>query len=272
MTSELSQRTVFVSDVHLGARGIQAERFVQFLRRVDCERLYLIGDIVDWLQMRRQSHWSASHARVLDEVVRLAGSGVRVTYVPGNHDAVARSFDVSDLCGIEFLRDPVHECADGRRLLVIHGDQFDRSSRAATLLADAAVSLCQMADRATNGVRRALGLPYYPLGSRVRSQLQRVVPYIRRFEGTAAEAARSAGCHGVVCGHVHIPAIKDVGGTLYCNTGDWVDSCTAIRESRSGEMALIDWTKLSARRTSHAVAIRKIRRHTVGPSRARAVA
>jgi UDP-2,3-diacylglucosamine pyrophosphatase LpxH len=235
-------RSVFVSDAHLGSRGVRAGALLEFLDTLSCERLYLLGDIVDFWQMRRRWHWEPLHGEVLSAILRLARSGVRVTYVPGNHDWFFRAHPELSIGGVEVARHAVHETAEGRRMLVVHGDEFDRSGKAATLVADVATGLLHAATRVTDRLRRASGRrTYFPLGSRVRERLRRFVPHVARFEEAAASAARSAGLDGVVCGHLHVAAIRAIEGVLYCNTGDWVDSCTAIREERSGALALVEW-------------------------------
>jgi UDP-2,3-diacylglucosamine pyrophosphatase LpxH len=237
-----SQRAIFVSDVHLGAPGVQAGRFLEFLKMVSCDRLYLIGDIVDFWQMRRRFHWEPLHGAVLGELLLLSKRGIQVTYVPGNHDWFMRAYPALEVGGVEVVREAIHEAADGRRFLVVHGDEFDDAGRAATLFADCIGGMLHLASRATNRARGALGLDYFPLFSRIRHGMQHLVPHVARFESAAAGRARDEGLAGVICGHLHISALKTVGGVLYGNTGDWVDSCTAIQEDHTGRLALVDWT------------------------------
>jgi UDP-2,3-diacylglucosamine pyrophosphatase LpxH len=223
---------------------VEAGRLLAFLESLSCERLYLIGDIVDFSSMRRRLHWEPAHGAVLAQILHLQATGTQVTYVPGNHDWFVRGYESLEIGGVRIEREAVHETADGRRLLVVHGDQFDRSGRLATLLSDAGVSIVHAATRLVSRVRRAAGLPYYPLGSRLRARFRNLIPHVARFESAAAAEARRAGFDGVICGHIHIAALKPLDGVLYCNTGDWVDSCTAIQEDHSGELFLYDagWT------------------------------
>jgi UDP-2,3-diacylglucosamine pyrophosphatase LpxH len=213
---------------------------------VSCERLYLIGDIVDFASMRRRCHWSPVHGEVLKRILALRADGTHVTYIPGNHDWFVRGYQALEIGGVRVEREAIHETADGRRLLVVHGDQFDRSGRLATLIGDAAVSVVHAATRLTNRVRLSAGLSYWPLGARLRARFQHLVPHVARFETAAADEARRGGLDGVVCGHLHIAALKTIDGILYGNTGDWVDSCTAIREEHSGALALYDATTASS--------------------------
>lgn len=238
-----THRAAFLSDTHLGSRGVEAPRLLRFLEELSCERLYLIGDIVDFSAMRRRWHWEPEHGEVIARILKLQAEGTQVTYVPGNHDWFVRGYHSLDIGGVRIAREAIHETADGRRLLVVHGDLFDRSSRLATILSDVAVSVVHSATRITNHVRRSRGQPYYPLGARLRARFQHLVPHVARFERDAVAEARRTGLDGVVCGHIHIAALKQVGPTLYANTGDWVDSCTAILEEHSGEMVLHDATR-----------------------------
>jgi UDP-2,3-diacylglucosamine pyrophosphatase LpxH len=243
-----SHRTVFVSDTHLGARGVQAGPLLEFLRTLACDHLYLIGDIIDFWQLRRGWGWTSEHGLVLAQLLEMRRRGVRITYIPGNHDAFLRGHPALEIGGVVIAREAVHEAADGRRFLVVHGDQFDRSGRLATIAGDFAAAVLKTAGSATNGVRRAMGLSYHPLGSRLRRRLQHLVPYVARFESSAAGLARSEGLDGIICGHIHIPALKEIEGVVYANTGDWVDSCTAIGEHASGALALVDWPSIRAGR------------------------
>jgi UDP-2,3-diacylglucosamine pyrophosphatase LpxH len=236
-----------VSDVHLGTRGTQAAKFLQFLKALSCDHLYLIGDIVDFHGMRRRWHWEGNHGEILAELLAIRARGTRVTYIPGNHDWFVRGYEQLEIGGVKVARKAVHETADGRRFLLVHGDEFDGAGRLKTILADALVDVLGAVARITNGIRRAVSLPYLPLASKLRHAVQHLVPHIARFEAAAAAEVRRLGMHGVICGHIHIAAIKDTRGALYCNTGDWVDSCTAIHEDRAGRLALVDYASSEGR-------------------------
>jgi UDP-2,3-diacylglucosamine pyrophosphatase LpxH len=240
-------RAVFVSDVHLGTRGTQAAKFLRFLKALSCDHLYLIGDIVDFHGMPRRWHWEGTHGEILAELLAIRARGTRVTYIPGNHDWFVRGYEQLDIGGVKVARKAVHETADGRRFLLVHGDEFDRAGRLATILADAVVEVVGAVARVGNGIRRAAGFPWLPLASKVRHAAQHLVPHVARFEAAAAAEARRLGVDGIICGHLHLAAMKLAGGTLYCNTGDWVDSCTAIREDRGGRLALVDHAGASGR-------------------------
>ena len=239
-------RTVFISDTHLGTRGCRADFLAEFLRRVSCERMYLVGDIVDGWRLRRLWYWDAAHDEVLRLLLRHARHGTAVTYIPGNHDEMFRAWLPLGLevAGIRLAQEAVHVTADGRRLLVLHGDEFDSVVRYApflALLGDGAYAAAIAVNRWFNRIRRKLGYPYWSLSAWAKQRVKGAVKAIDRFEeAVSAEAARR-GMDGVVCGHIHAAEMRQVAGVLYLNSGDWVESCTALVEHENGRLALIDW-------------------------------
>jgi UDP-2,3-diacylglucosamine pyrophosphatase LpxH len=239
-------RTIFLSDVHLGTKGCRSDFLLDFLRRTDCERLYLVGDIVDGWRLRKSWHWTAEFDEVLRQVLTMARRGVEVTYIPGNHDEMFRDwlglgFEVA---GVKLAREAVHAGADGRRYLVIHGDEFDGVIRYAKLLAhlgDRAYDGALTLNRVFNLARRRLGYPYWSLSQWLKRQVKGAVKAIDRFELALASEARRRGLDGVICGHIHHAEMRLVQGVLYMNDGDWVESCTALVEHADGRFALVDW-------------------------------
>ncbi len=239
-------RTVFLSDVHLGTRGCRADFLADFLQRTSCETLYLVGDILDGWRLRRGWYWDAHHDEVLRLVLMAARGGTDVVYIPGNHDEMFRAWLPMRLvvAGVRLCRDAVHETADGRRLLVMHGDEFDsvvRYARYLALLGDRAYAASLVVNRWFNLVRRRLGLPYRSLSAWLKRQVKEAVKAIDRFERAVADEARRRGVDGVVCGHIHHAEMRDIGGVLYVNDGDWVESCTALVEHADGRLELLDW-------------------------------
>lgn len=239
-------RTVFLSDLHLGTRGCRADFLVQFLRQVECERLYLVGDIVDGWRLRKSWYWDADHDEAIRLVLGLARSGTEVTYIPGNHDEMFRAWVGLEVAGVRLAKEAVHRTADGRRLLVIHGDEFDSVVRYAKFIAhlgdwayDAALGM----NRWFNVARRRLGYPYWSLSQWLKRQVKGAVAAIDRFEVALAQEARRRGLDGVVCGHIHHAEMRQVQGVLYMNVGDWVESCTALVEHADGAFALVDWAR-----------------------------
>ncbi len=244
-----SYRTVFLSDTHLGTRGCRARFLADFLAHVSCENMFLVGDIIDGWRLRRSWYWDEDHDEVLRLIVRHVRNGAAVTYIPGNHDEMFRAWLPLHLnvCGIRLRREAEHVMADGKRLLVIHGDEFDsvvRYARFLALLGDWAYTAALVVNRWFNALRRHLGYPYWSLSAWLKRQVKGAVKAIDRFESALASEARRRGFDGVVCGHIHHAEIRDVQGVLYLNTGDWVESCTALVEHHDGRLELIDWARL----------------------------
>ena len=239
-------RAIFISDVHLGTRGCQAERLLDFLRHYEAEHLYLIGDIVDFWAMKRSIHWSPAQNTVVQKVLRQARKGCRVTFIPGNHDEALREYSGIAFGDIQLRNEAVHVTADGRRFLLIHGDEFDQVTRYHTWVAvigDIAYNTLVWINTYLSRVRRRLGRPgYWSLAGYAKRKVKSAVSFIFDFEDSVIRALRERDVDGVVCGHIHAATIKEIDGLTYINCGDWVDSCTAIVEHPDGRMALIDWS------------------------------
>jgi len=237
-------RAIFISDIHLGTASCQAQRLLDFLRHTDSDQLYLVGDIIDGWQLKRRWFWHQTHNDVVQKVLRKARKGTRVTYVAGNHDEVMRHFLGLAFGGIEIVGEAEHVTADGRRLLVIHGDLFDAVVQQAKWLAhvgDAAYILTLKLNQWFNHLRASLGLPYWSLAQFLKQRVKNAVSYITDFETALAEHARGRGFDGVVCGHIHKAEMRMIEGILYCNDGDWVESCTALVEHASGALEIVNW-------------------------------
>ena len=239
-------RTVFLSDTHLGFKGCRAEFLLDFLRRVECEQIYLVGDIIDVWSLTRSFYWPQAHNDVIRTILGKAKHGTRVVYVPGNHDRPFRDHDGLVLGNVEIRRQAVHCTADGRWLLVLHGDEFDSIVRASPLLESVgsqAYAIALTLNRWLNTLRRALGYPYWSLSAFLKDRVKNAVKYIANFERAIAAEARRRGLDGVVCGHIHRAEIRDIDGITYCNDGDWVESCTALVEDFQGRLSLLRWTE-----------------------------
>lgn len=238
-------RTIFISDVHLGTRGCKADVLADFLARNSCETLYLVGDIVDGWRLKRRWYWPEAHNRVLQEILHKVDAGTRVIYVPGNHDEAFRSFCGRSIAGIRIVREAVHETADGLQLLVVHGDQFDGVIAYAKWLAhlgDWAYTMALHLNEVCGAVRRVLGLPYWSLSAYLKQTVKNAVEYVCRFQDAVAHEAHARGFDGVVCGHIHHAALERLGGVLYINDGDWVESCTALVEDARGTLEILRWS------------------------------
>lgn len=239
-------RTVFLSDLHLGTRGCRTDFLLDFLRRMECERLFLVGDILDGWRLRKSWYWDAAHDEVIRLLLRIARNGTEVVYIPGNHDEMLRDWLGLEVAGIRLANEAVHVAADGRRFLVTHGDQFDSVVRYAKFLAhlgDWAYDWALVANRWFNAARRRLGYPYWSLSQWLKRQVKEAVKAIDRFESALAQEARRRGLDGVVCGHIHHAEMRMVQGVLYMNDGDWVESCTALVEHADGRFELVDWAR-----------------------------
>ncbi|MDE2334391.1 MAG: UDP-2,3-diacylglucosamine diphosphatase [Rhodospirillales bacterium] len=246
----IQYRSVFISDAHLGTRGCRADFLADFLRRVSCEHMFLVGDIIDGWRLRRSWYWDETHDEVLRLILRHAREGTQVTYIPGNHDEMLRAWLSLGLevAGIRLRRDAEHVTALGRRLLVMHGDEFDsvvRYARVLALLGDWAYAAALATNHWFNLARRRLGYPYWSLSAWLKRQVKEAVKAIDRFETALASEARRRGFDGVVCGHIHHAEMREVGGVLYINDGDWVESCTALVEHMDGRLELVEWAALN---------------------------
>ena len=243
-------RAIFISDLHLGTRGCRSDFLADFLRRTSSEKLYLVGDIIDGWRLRKSWYWDAAHDEVLKLILHKARNGTEVTYIPGNHDEMFRTWLPMGLevGGIRLRSEAVHVTADQRRLLIMHGDEFDsvvRYAKFLALLGDWAYTAALVVNRWFNTVRRRLGYPYWSLSAWLKRQVKEAVKAIGRFEGALASEARRRGLDGVVCGHIHHAEMRMVDGVLYMNDGDWVESCTALVEHHDGRMELLDWAALN---------------------------
>tara|TARA_R110002110_G_scaffold1294_7_gene5326 strand:- start:2119 stop:3075 length:957 start_codon:yes stop_codon:yes gene_type:complete len=239
---EFRYRTIWISDVHLGTRGCKADYLLDFMRQTDSDYLYLVGDIVDGWRLKKTWYWNQSQNDVIQKILRKARKGTEVIYVPGNHDEVLRDYTSMHFGGVAVEREAIHLTADGRRLLVLHGDEFDgvvTYARWLAFLGDRAYNVALTANHWFNLMRRALGLPYWSLSAYLKHKVKNAVEFVSRFERTVAAEARRRGVDGVVCGHIHHAEMRDIDGVLYCNDGDWVESCSALVEHMDGRLEII---------------------------------
>jgi UDP-2,3-diacylglucosamine pyrophosphatase LpxH len=244
-------RTLFISDVHLGMRGCQADRLLDFMRHIDADTIYLVGDIVDGWALRSNWYWPQAHNNVVQKLLRKARKGARIIYIPGNHDEFLRDYYGTHFGGVEVAESAIHEAAEasrhGRRYLVTHGDLFDiviRHARWLACLGDKAYNAAIIANTVFNTVRRSLGLRYWSLSQWAKYKVKNAVNFIGDFEKTLAAEASRHGLDGVICGHIHHTAAHDDFGFTYINCGDWVESCTAVGEHFDGRFEVINWAKL----------------------------
>lgn len=240
-------RAIWISDIHLGTRDCKTGFLLEFLKHNEADTLYLVGDIVDGWRLKTSWHyWDQRHNDVVQKLLRKARKGTRMILVPGNHDEALRDFSGMHFGGVEVRLEAVHETADGKRLLVVHGDQFDgvvRHAKAIALLGSWAYDAALRINHWFNAARRLVGLPYWSLSAYLKHKVKNAVEFIAKFEDEMIAETRRRGLDGVVCGHIHHAEIRDAGGVLYCNDGDWVESCTALVEDFDGSLSILRWTE-----------------------------
>jgi UDP-2,3-diacylglucosamine pyrophosphatase LpxH len=252
-------RTVWISDVHLGTRGCNAEMLIDFLDHVDSETMYLVGDIVDGWALRKRFYWPAAHNDIVWRVMKRAKRGTEVIFIPGNHDEMFRQFAGLDFGGVKIMRQAIHTTADNRRLLVLHGDEFDAitlSHRWLAHLGDAAYEAMMALNRWLNVARRLLGLPYWSLSKYAKQKVKNAVSFISHFEEVVAHEATHRGIDGVVAGHIHKAEMRRIADVDYYNDGDWVEGCTALVEHYDGTMEVLHWAEEMAARDAPEAEVR----------------
>lgn len=238
-------RAVFISDVHLGTRACQADRLLAFLREYEADHLYLLGDIVDFWAMNRSIQWAPSHNTVVQKVLRKARHGAEVIFIPGNHDEALREYAGVSFGDIRVESDWIHVAADGRKYWLIHGDEYDqvtRHHRWVAVLGDVAYNALVRINLFISRLRRLFRRPgYWSLAGYAKQKVKKAASFIFDFEDAIVHAARQRGMDGVICGHIHWPADRDVGGVRYLNCGDWVDTCSAVVEYLDGRIEVVRW-------------------------------
>jgi UDP-2,3-diacylglucosamine pyrophosphatase LpxH len=242
-------RAIWLSDIHLGSSGCQANYLLDFLRHNESEYLYLVGDIIDGWQLKKGWYWPQAHNDVVQKVLRKARKGTHVVYIPGNHDEAVRQFTNLAFGDIHVREEVFHTTLAGKRLWVVHGDLFDGVIQHAKWLAylgDSAYTVILVLNRWFNRIRSRLGFQYWSLSQYLKHQVKNAVNFISSFERVMTDEARRRGCDGVVCGHIHKAEIRDMDGLLYCNDGDWVESLSALVETLEGELRIVYWTVIQA--------------------------
>lgn len=248
-----SYRTVWISDVHLGLKGCRADDLLDFLNSIEVESIYLVGDIIDVWQMKKGLYWPQAHNNVVRKIFSMARNGTRVIYIPGNHDEIFREYDGSCFGNIEIRNRKIHTTKNGRKMLVMHGDELDAVVQSSKLVALAGSKLYDWLLRANywvNLVRRKLGFGYWSLAACLKRKVKNAVSYISNFEQALAFEARRNGADGLICGHIHHAEITEIEGIIYCNDGDWVESCTALAEDQVGNLSIIRWLEQKQEKTS----------------------
>lgn len=237
---------IFISDVHLGTRACQATHLLDFLNKVECQTLYLVGDIIDLQEMKKKAYFTEEHRKIISVIMKKARTGTKVIYIPGNHDAFFRQLVGQRIAGIDIKLNDVYTCADGRRFYVSHGDEFDQIVKVSPILlaiGDRAHGLMLRLNNWVNSSRKLLRLPYWSFAHYLKTHINKAKQFIARFELAALKSAQSHNVDGFICGHIHFASFRRQEGLLYCNDGDWVENCSALVETQQGELSLVHWSE-----------------------------
>jgi UDP-2,3-diacylglucosamine pyrophosphatase LpxH len=241
-------RTLFISDIHLGSKPSKADYLLDFLAHHDADRIYLVGDIIDGWRLRRSWHWPQLHNDVVQKLLRKARKGTEIIYIAGNHDEFLRCYQGTHFGGVEVADSIIHEAADGRRYLVLHGDQFDMlitNFRWLNHIGDVSYDTAILLNRGVAWIRRVAGLPYWSFSAWAKQRVKNAMKYIGDFQEIVSHEAKKRGVDGVICGHIHHATVETVGSIRYINTGDWVESCTAVVEDFDGAFSIIRWNNVT---------------------------
>lgn len=244
--SKRQYRSIWISDTHLCSRDSRADYLLSFLKHTKSENLFLVGDIIDVWQLKRRWFWPQPVNNVLQKILSRAKKGTKVTYIPGNHDEALRDFVGAQFGDVRIMMEDIHVTADGKKFLILHGDVFDAAvqhNRWLAVLGDAAYGWLIYLNGVFNFFRRQFNLPYWSLSGYIKGRVKNAVSYINSFEDCVVHYARKQKVDGVICGHIHQPAIKQLPGMIYMNTGDWIENCTALVEHHDGRIEMLNWIK-----------------------------
>ena len=237
-------KTIVLSDLHLGISNAHPREVIHFLRKHTCDTLILNGDIIDGWQLARSGKWKKKHTAFFRLIMKwLSSTETRIVYLRGNHDDFLDEVLPLEIGNFSIVRTHIHE-SFGKRYYVVHGDIFDSVTtklKWVAKLGDVGYTFLLWLNRHYNRYRSKRGLPYYSLSQVVKHKVKQAVSFITDFETTLCEVARIEKCDGVICGHIHQPAVKDVEGIQYLNSGDWVESLSALVETEEGEWKVIHY-------------------------------
>lgn len=237
-------RSIWISDTHLGSKNIKSKELLDFLNKTESDYLYLVGDIFDFWLLRRRWYWPKINDQIVNAVLTKAKSGTKVVYLPGNHDEILRNYNNSTFNGIEFCNETIHTTASGQKFLVLHGDQFDcvvQNSKWLSYIGSLAYEILLNLNRKYNAIRAYLGMEYHSISAYLKQKCKAAVNYKSDFEHVVLKAIDAKQVDGVICGHIHHASIRTMGNRLYSNSGDWVESGTALVESQAGTLGIVQW-------------------------------
>ncbi len=242
-------RSIWISDTHLGGKNIQSQQLLDFLNNTESEYLYLVGDMIDLQQLRRKWYWPEINNRIVGSILKKAQNGTKVFYLPGNHDAALRNYSGNIVKKVSIHSEAVHTTLDGRKLLVLHGDKFDRVIQHSPWLAHFGgwiYELLLSLNQKINRVHKLFGKNYFSVSAYLKHKCKKVVNHIGDFEKSLISEMRKNNVDGIICGHIHHASIKEMGNFVYSNSGDWVESCTALAESVNGTFGIVEWSNIKA--------------------------
>ncbi len=241
-------RTLWLSDMHLGTRGCDANKILDFLNKNNANTIYLVGDIIDGWRLSRRFFWPQNHNDVVECLLQKIRTGTRIIYICGNHDEFLRPYIGNSIGGIDLVDEFIHQTADGRSFIVIHGDKFDAVTQYhkwIALLGDVSYDTLIVLNRFLMRFRHWLGLRHWSLSAFITRRVKQATCFISKYENTIVKECHENGYDGIICGHIHHATIKTINDIVYCNTGDWVESCTALAEDFSGNLSIIDWHEIT---------------------------
>ena len=244
LPKSLKVKAVWISDVHLGNKDCKADYLLEFLDAIECETLYLVGDIIDLWSLKRNFYWPAKHNQVFRKILKMSRQ-TRVIYIPGNHDMTFRDYVGEKFGEVEIHRNFVHMTSDGRKLLMMHGDELDnviRFGRITQYVGDYGYDLLLFLNRWSHFIRGRLGYPFWSLAGYIKTRVSKATSAIETFETAAIQWARKHEVDGIICGHIHHPNIRCDGDVVYCNDGDWIENCTSLVETLEGRLEIIHWS------------------------------
>ena len=239
-------KTVFISDIHLGTKMSQATKLLDFIKTFECEKIYLIGDIIDGWALHKTFYWPQEHNDVIQKLMRMARKGTEVIYIPGNHDEFLRSFGDHEFGNIKLINEDIHIGLDGKKYLIIHGDKFDvviEHAKWLSQLGSWAYDFSIFVNILVNKIRNIFKLKPWSISSWLKYKVKEAVNFIGNYENTLSNYAKSLGVDGIICGHIHHPNVRDFSNIKYLNCGDWVETCSAVVENLNGSMEVILWKK-----------------------------
>jgi UDP-2,3-diacylglucosamine pyrophosphatase LpxH len=252
-------RTVWLSDIHLGCKDCKADYLLDFLNHHTISTLFLVGDIVDMWALSKQFHWPSSHNQLFHKLLSLPNEGTKVIYLPGNHDEPAQRYNQMSFGDVEIHREYIHTTAKGKKLLLLHGDQFDQEvcfGRTQAWLGNKGYDFLLLLNRWYNLARSKNGYPYRSLAGLIKTRIRGANEAISRYRHAAIARAKKSGVDGIVCGHIHHPEITEIDGITYYNDGDWIENCSALTEDAQGNISLTYWTHCYLKETENNRSIR----------------